>query len=156
MFAGARKVDVNGRNIPVGVIYFAIGLFLLAVLAVMSWAISEKAGSDAARKAAAEVRQQAARDNAARRKNLMAGCERGKLDRVDEAAAFAAMARYYQGVTQAESVKPDVKLIAGQVMRVLKRSALGHRSRILVCQPLIDDGEKRPDAAVLSLMPVVP
>jgi hypothetical protein len=46
-------------------------------------------------------------------------CERGKRDRFDDARVFEAMASYYDGVTQAASVKQDVKRIAARVRDTL-------------------------------------
>lgn len=91
-----------------------------------------------------------------RRRAQIAGCERGKDDRVDLALAMAGMANYYDGVTKAESVKTDVKLIASTVRDRLRRSAIGLEGRILLCKPAIDHGRKVPDEEALRGIPAIP
>lgn len=92
-------------------------------------------------------------DAATLRASQISGCERGKRDRADHASVYWAMATYYDGVTKAESVKADVKVIAGWVRDQLERSAVSVTSRILLCEPLIDDGKQIPDRALIDQLP---
>lgn len=135
------------------VIYLFAGLLLMSVFAVMSWTISDKAGKDAGRAAAKAVQEKTKKDAKRLRESQLAGCERGKLDREDNARAFASMAVYYNGVTKAVSVKSDVKRIARKVQQQLEKSARHLASRILICVPLIDSGQRLSDTEALSRLP---
>lgn len=61
-----------------------------------------------------------------------AGCERSKLDRADNAAAWTAHRTYIESVTRAASVKEDVKRAARHAARTYRRVAasLTKRSQI--------------------------
>lgn len=87
------------------------------------------------------------------RASQLAGCERGKQDRMDHARVYEAQAHYWQGVLGAKSVHEDVKRVARVVHAAVERSARGMRSRILKCGPLIDDGKSIPDRALLRQLP---
>jgi hypothetical protein len=86
-------------------------------------------------------------------KSQIAGCERGKQDRMDAARTYASLFIYYDGVTRAESVGPDVKRIARQIRDQLVASAHGMESRILLCKPLIEKGQSIPDTKLLRQLP---
>lgn len=90
------------------------------------------------------------------RASQLAGCERGKADRADQARVFTAQANYWWGVLQAKSVKRDVKDQVRIVRREAVRAALGVRSRILECVALIDDHHPIPDRTVLGTLPPAP
>ena len=70
------------------------------------------------------------------RKDLVAAqkadCERGKLDRIDNAAFQRAHSQYIFSVTEAASVKEDVKRAARKARRTFKRTSgsLTKRSKI--------------------------
>ncbi len=61
-----------------------------------------------------------------------AGCERGKLDRIDNAAFQRAHKKYIDKVVLAQSVKEDVKKAAREAVRTYNRTAeaLTKRSQI--------------------------
>lgn len=79
----------------------------------------------------------------------IAGCERGKQDRMAHVRVYVAMANYYDGVTKAESVKPDVKTIAEMVESELTDGQEEFRSRIVLCDPLIREKKLIPDKKLL-------
>lgn len=84
------------------------------------------------------------------RRSQLAGCERGKQDRLDHARVYTALATYYHGVAHAASVHRDVKHIARRVDGELAAAAASQASRILLCAPLIDDGREVPDQRLLQ------
>lgn len=61
-----------------------------------------------------------------------AGCERGKLDRIDNAAFQRAHKKYIDKVVLAQSVKADVKKAAREAVKTYNKTAadLTKRSRI--------------------------
>lgn len=61
-----------------------------------------------------------------------AGCERGKKDRIANAAFQRAHATYIKTVTSAESVKEDVKAAARKALKTFKRTSaeLTERAKI--------------------------
>jgi hypothetical protein len=84
------------------------------------------------------------------RESQIAGCERSKQDRLVIAKSQAAMITYYEGVLAAKSVQEDVKRSATVIHDRLTESRNSLRSRILECEPLIDEGERIPDADLLA------
>jgi hypothetical protein len=95
------------------------------------------------------VYEKSSHDSQQLRTSSLAGCERGKQDRVAHARVYTALATYYDGVTHAASVKRDVKTIARSVHTELQDAAAGMKARILLCAPLIDDGREIPDRRLL-------
>jgi hypothetical protein len=77
-------------------------------------------------------------------------CERGKRDRFDDARVFEAMASYYDGVTQAASVKQDVKRIAARVRDTLLVGEAGKESRIILCDQAVRHRRVVPDQRLLD------
>lgn len=69
----------------------------------------------------------------------IAGCERGKLDRADNAASWTAHTKYILSVTQAASVKEDVKIAAREASKTHQRTSASLNSRAkIVCEDFYD------------------
>ena len=85
----------------------------------------------------------------------LTACDRGKLDRKLDVGLAAALARYYQGVAGASSVKGDVKELVTDVQHAAVESAIGKRSRISKCKPLVEQQKDLPDEKVLKTLPPV-
>lgn len=63
------------------------------------------------------------------RTSQVAGCERGKLDRADNADFQQAYVRYNLAVTSAASVKQDVKIAARLLRKTVQRTSASLASR---------------------------
>jgi hypothetical protein len=94
-------------------------------------------------------------ENQARRTYQLESCERGKLDRADHLAVYAAMAEYYEGVLAARSVKEDVKRSARRIHAAVSGARDGLKSRILLCEPLVDDNQRIPDYRILKRLALI-
>lgn len=80
----------------------------------------------------------------------IASCERSKADRIDTARASTAQAKYLRRIIAARSVAGDVRSAAVSSERLWEASAVGLRSRLLLCEPLITSGSPEIDTVALE------
>lgn len=73
-----------------------------------------------------------------------AACERSKLDRIDDAAGWTAHRDYIQNLTQAASIKEDIKREARVVIKVYERISVD-----LTKRSLVDCERENPPASVV-------